>query len=106
MSKTFEQYIDDTAIASGCDYDFIVDIYDYFWESEPDICDEFFASMIKNFDWSARGDKPFKEVLMKLSEKSGYEYDYLFERLADMVLDPQDDGNWTYFVGVTMEHDW
>lgn len=106
MSRVFEHYISNIAEESGCDYDFVVDIYDYFWESEPDICDEHFASMIKDFDWSARGNKPFKDILMDLSERSGYEYDYLFERLADMVCDPDDDGDWTYFVGVTMEHDW
>lgn len=106
MSRVFEQTMIDIASASGCDYDFVVDMYNYLWETEPDVDLTQFMLNVAFFDWRARGDERFRAVLEDLCEKSGYEYEYLFERLMDVIFDPDDDGDWKYFVGVTMERDW
>ena len=42
--------------------------------------------------------------LENLSDKSGYNYDFLCDRFAEMVNDGECD--MAYFEGVTMEHDW
>lgn len=48
----------------------------------------------------------FEASMTKLSKDSGYNYDFLVDLYNDMIDDPYDDGDWDYFVGVTMEHDW
>ena len=48
--------------------------------------------------------KVFEGMMAELSEKSGYDYDFLTDMYSNMVEDGNDD--WNYFVGVTMEHDW
>lgn len=106
MSKVFNRGMEEIATASGCDWDFVVDMYNHIYDTHGDVDMEQFACGMTNFDWSARGDFRFERVLVDLCEKSGYEYDKLFGILADMIYDPDDDGTWDYFVGVTMEHDW
>lgn len=107
MSKVFNQTMEDIANASGCDWDFVVDIYNHLWhksDTEVDML-RFAAGMLK-YDWSARGDQRFENVLVDLCEKSGYTYSFLFAMLANIIYDPDDLSDWDYFVGVTMEHDW
>jgi hypothetical protein len=48
--------------------------------------------------------RTFEGIMTKLSEDSGYDYDFLVDMYNDMIDDGEDD--WAYFVGVTMEHDW
>lgn len=106
MSRVFNQTIDDIVAISGCDWDFVVDMYNHLWETRSDFSMERFALCVVIFDWSARGSRRYKELLEDLCEKSGYEYSKLFDIFTNMVYDPDDDGDWDYFVGVTMEHDW
>ena len=106
MSKVFEQGIDNIATQSGCDYDFVVDMYSHINDKYGNVDWQQFARGVTNFDWSARGNGRFDIVLADLWMKSSYTYDYLFDRLVDMIYDPDDEGDWSYFVGVTMEHDW
>lgn len=109
MSRVFEQIMDDIATASGCDWDFVVDMYNYLWETEPEVDNEEFAKSTIAFDWSARGDERVQKILEDLCKKTGYEYDRLFEILVDMIFDPDCDNgicDWKYFVDVTMERDW
>lgn len=47
-----------------------------------------------------------EKSLCELSEDSGYDYNFLAAMYNDMMDDPDDDGDWDYFVGVTMERDW
>jgi hypothetical protein len=91
---------------SGCDWDFLVDMYNHINRDHGDVDWDQFEIGVMNHDWSVRGDKRFEDVLMKLSEDSGYEYDYLFALYTDMIYDPNDDGGWEYFKAVTMERDW
>lgn len=106
MSRVFDQTMDDIATASGCDWDFVVDMYNHLWEQYGDVDMERFGRAVYAFDWSARGDGRFEMVLVDLCEKTGYAYDDLFELLTDIVYDAEDEGDWNYFLGVTMEHDW
>ena len=46
----------------------------------------------------------FECMMTKLSEESGYDYDFLTDVYSNMVDDGIDD--WDYFVGTTMNHDW
>lgn len=50
--------------------------------------------------------KNFRGQMAKLSDDSGYSYDFLVDLYNGMMDDPDDDGDWNYFIGVTMEHDW
>lgn len=107
MSRVFQEEISRLSELSGCDWDFLVDMYNHIHDTKRYGVDwdRFWIGVIM-MDWSARGNGRFQEVLEKLSEDSGYEYDFLFKRLTDMVYDPDDDSDWDYFVGITMEHDW
>lgn len=91
---------------SGCDWDFLVDMYNYILDKYGDVDWERFVSEVNKHSWDIRGTGRFEDVLKKLSEDSGYDYDFLFGLYVDMVYDPDDDGDWEYFVGVTMEYDW
>lgn len=116
MSRVFEAEITRIATESGCDWDFVVDVYNRIWDKygEVDI-DRLSQGMCKR-NWSARGVREcvngewhgglFSDVLKDLSDRSGYAYDTLLGYLADMVYDPADDSDWDYFVGVTVERDW
>lgn len=48
--------------------------------------------------------RTFEGTMTKLSNDSGYDYDFLVDMYNIMIDDGEDD--WDYFVGVTMEHDW
>ena len=48
----------------------------------------------------------FEESMTKLSKDSGYNYNFLVDMYNSIMDDPDDDSDWNYFVGVTMEHDW
>lgn len=106
MSKVFNQSIIDIATASGCDWDFVVDMYNHIYHKHGDVDMEQFTQGVVSCDWSARGTGRFESVLVDLCEKSGYTYSYLFNLLVNMVYNPDDESDWDYFVGVTMEHDW
>ena len=45
----------------------------------------------------------FESIITKLSEVSGYDYDFLVDRYNEVM---DEDGDYEYFVNVTMEHDW
>lgn len=47
--------------------------------------------------------RTFEGVMSMLSEASGYDWDFLVDRYNEVM---DEDGDWEYFVGVTMEHDW
>ena len=106
MSRVFDQTMVDISNASGCDWDFVVAMYNHLWEKHGDVDMELFGNAVHIFDWSARGDGRFEMVLVDLCEKTGYTYDFLFDILTDIVYDAEDEGVWNYFLGVTMEHDW
>ena len=106
MSKVFNQAISDIATTSGWDWDFVVDKYNHIYSKYGDVDMEQFAQGVINRDWKARGNGRFQYVLVDLCEGSGYTYTYLFNLLVDAVYDPDDESDWDYFVGVTMEHDW
>lgn len=106
MSRVFNQTMDDIAKLSGCDWDFVVAMYNRLWETHGDVDIGRFAAGTIIYDWGARGNGRFEQVLVDLCEKSGYTYTELFNILVDMIYDLDDDGDWQYFVGVTMEHDW
>ena len=107
MSRVFQETMNDLATRSGCDWDFLIDMYNHIYETRPDGVDEDrFEAGVMKMDWSVRGDGRFERVLVDLCERSGYVYSDLFDILVDMIYDPDDDGDWGYFVGVTMEHDW
>lgn len=48
----------------------------------------------------------FNAVINKLSEKSGYDYDFLVDRYNEMADDPDWDGDIDQFIGITLERDW
>lgn len=47
--------------------------------------------------------KVFNAIIDRLSEKSGYDYDFLIDRYNEVM---DEDGDADYFVAVTMERDW
>lgn len=47
--------------------------------------------------------KVFDSIISRLSEDSGYGYDFLVDRYNEIM---DEDGDIEYFVGVTMERDW
>lgn len=106
MSRVWSETMNAIAEESGCDWDFVVDMYNYIWDRYGDVDYVRFTTCVVAQDWSARGYGRFEDVLKKLSEDSGYDYDFLFGLFTDMVYDLGDLGDWDYFVGVTMEHDW
>lgn len=48
--------------------------------------------------------RTFESSIDKLSEVSGYSWNFLVDRYNEMVEDGEYD--WEYFVGVSMERDW
>lgn len=42
----------------------------------------------------------FMDKIYELSDKTGYDVEFLLDRYKES------DGDWKYFVGVTMERDW
>ena len=111
MSRVFDEFIADLGEKSGCDWDFLVAMYNRIFDLHGDVDWERFEKGVMKRDWSIRNTldynfSRFENVLVKLCEESGYPYAYLFALYTDMVYDPDDDGDWEYFVGVTMERDW
>lgn len=107
MARLFPQAIDDIATFSGLDRGFIIDMYNCLFDGlhgTPDVNQ--LAHGILKRDWSTRGNRSFRCVLEELCEKSGYEYDYLFNVLVDTVYFPGCDVPLERFVAITMEHDW
>ena len=45
----------------------------------------------------------FEGWISKLSDESGYNYDFLVDRYNEVM---DEDGDVEYFVGVTLERDW
>ena len=106
MSRVFNQTMQDIATYSGCDWDFVVNMHNHLWDKHDYFDIERFALGMTKYDWSARGNGRFENVLVELCEKSGYTYSFLFNLLAEIIYDPDDESDWDYFVGVTMERDW
>lgn len=111
MSRTFNALTEELSEKSGCDWDFLIDMYNHIGRYHGDVDWDRFENGVMKFDWSVRHTldynfSRFENVLRKLSEDSGYFYDYLFDLFTNMIYDPDDEGNWTYFVSVTMERDW
>ena len=50
--------------------------------------------------------KVFEGWISKLSDESGYNYDFLVDRYNEMVDDPDWDEDMDQFIGITMERDW
>lgn len=106
MSKVFEGTMNEISKASGCDYNFVVEMFEYINNSHGYIDMERFAYGVMKMDWSARNGGKFEDVLSDLASKSGYNYDILLAIFTEMVYDPDSVNDWNYFVGVTMEKDW
>lgn len=47
--------------------------------------------------------KVFNAIIDRLSEASGYGYDFLVDRYNEVM---DEDGDVDYFIAVTMERDW
>lgn len=110
MSRVFNEFMDKLSDKSGCDWDFLVAMYNRILDVHGDVDWERFEIGVMDFDWSIRNTldynfSRFENILVKLSEDSGYSYEYLFALFTEMIYDPND-GDWDYFVGVTMERDW
>ncbi len=45
----------------------------------------------------------FNAIINRLSEESGYDYDFLVDRYNEII---DDDGDVEHFIAVTMERDW
>lgn len=45
----------------------------------------------------------YTDLIAKLSELTGYGFDFLLQRFNEVM---DDDGDINYFVGVTLEKDW
>ena len=45
----------------------------------------------------------FEERIVTLAELTGYNFGFLMDRWLEVC---EDDGDWNYFVGVTLEQDW
>lgn len=106
MSRVWSQIMDDIAKASECDWDFVVDMYNYIWDKHGDVELKRFANGIAQRNWSVRENGRFKNVLMNLSDRSGYTYDHLFSILADMIYDSDDGTTMDEFIAITLERDW
>ena len=52
----------------------------------------------------------YKPKVTELAQITGYDFDYLWDLWLDTLMDPTDTGSeeekWSYFRGVTLEHDW
>lgn len=103
---TFNKWTSILSEESGCDWDFLIEMYNYIHDSHGDVDWDRFECGVMSHDWSVRNGDRFENILITLSEDSGYSYDELLAKYANMIYDPYDDGDWEYFVGVTMEHDW
>lgn len=106
MSRTFNAWTAELSEKSGCDWDFLIDMYNWILNKDGDVDWERFERAVMKHDWSIRNGERFENLLVDLSDKTGYTYSYLFNLYTFMVYDPYDGGDWDYFVGVTMEHDW
>ena len=109
MSRVFNAFMDELSEKSCCDWDFLIAMYNRILHLHGDVDWEQFENGVMKFDWSIRRTldynfSRFENVLTKLCEKSGYPYGYLFALFTDMIYD--NDIDWDYFVGVTMERDW
>ena len=106
MSRVFNAIMNDISTASGCDWDFVISMYNRLWEKHDDVDFEQFEQGVIKRDWSVRGNWRFENVLVDLSEKSGYTCDYLLGILADMIYDPDDEGTIDEFITISLERDW
>lgn len=110
MARVFEQAIEDVAVASGLEWTFVMDMYHHIVEQYGRDADfNQLAHGILKRDWRVWvnwGEGRFRNALEDWCKHSGYEYDYLFDILVDLVYDPDDDITLDGFVAITMEHDW
>lgn len=106
MSKTFNRLTDKLSKESGCDWDFLVKMYNYILDKHGDVDWDRFENCVMKHDWGVRGDGRFENILVRLCEESGYTYGRLFMLYTDMVYDQDDDGDFEYFRSVTLEKDW
>lgn len=47
--------------------------------------------------------RTFRGIIDQLSEQTGYDHDFLVDRYNEVM---EDDGDFEYFINVTMERDW
>ena len=107
MSRVFEAEIDRIALESGCDWDFVVDLYNQIQDRYGKVDFDRLTKGLCKRNWPGIDEHTsVTKAVEELSNKSGYDYEDLLYYLAGMVYDPDDDADWDYFVGVTMERDW
>lgn len=104
--STLNRFIDDLSEKSGCDWNFLIDMYNHIEKEHGEVDWERFYLGVVNHDWKKCGREKMEDALLQLSKASGYTYEYLFDLYVDMVYDPMDDVDWEYFEAVSMEHDW
>ena len=47
--------------------------------------------------------RTFEVIIDNLAKDTGYSWDFLVDRYNEVM---EEDGDWEYFLGVTLERDW